>query len=72
VINNTPEKFGNLVRRALRHMEHSKLKPPALFINAWNEWTEGSALLPQKKYGYGYLEQLKKALDEGPLPGKPE
>jgi hypothetical protein len=72
VINNTPDKFGNLVRRALRHMEHSKLKPPALFINAWNEWTEGSALLPQKKYGYGYLEQLKKALDEGPLPGKPE
>jgi hypothetical protein len=68
VINNTPEKFGDLVRRGLRQIESSKLKPPALFINSWNEWTEGSALLPQQKYGSGYLEQLKKALDAGPLP----
>jgi hypothetical protein len=65
VINNTPEKFGNLVRRGLRQVERSKLKPPALFINSWNEWTEGSALLPQAKYGSGYLEELRKALAAG-------
>jgi hypothetical protein len=67
VINNTPEKFGNLVRRGLRQIEQSKLKPPALFVNSWNEWTEGSALLPQQKYGSGYLEELRKALEAGPL-----
>lgn len=64
VINNTPEKFGDLVRRALKHMDGSKLTPPALFINSWNEWTEGGPLLPQEKYGDGYLRELKKALDE--------
>lgn len=68
VINNTPQKFGDLVRRGLRQVELSKLKPPALFVNSWNEWTEGSALLPQQKYGNGYLEELRKALDAGPLP----
>lgn len=64
IINNTPEKFGDLVRRGLKQVDQSKLPPPALFINSWNEWTEGSALLPQEKYGDGYLRELKKALDE--------
>lgn len=68
VVDNTPEKFGDLVRRGLRQIESSKLAPPALFVNSWNEWTEGSALLPQKKYGAGYLESLKSALESGPLP----
>jgi hypothetical protein len=67
-INNTPEKFGGLVRRGLRQMEEAKVRPPFLLINAWNEWTEGASLLPQEKYGNGYLEALKKALAAGPLP----
>ena len=72
VINNTPAKFGELVRRGLRQIQASKLKPPALFVNSWNEWTEGSALIPQQKYGDGYLQELKKALDAGPLPAAAE
>jgi lipopolysaccharide biosynthesis protein len=35
-----------------------------LFINAWNEWAEGNHLEPCQKWGKGYLEALKKALDE--------
>lgn len=64
VINNTPEKFGDLVRRGLQQIEDSTLPPPALFINSWNEWTEGSALIPQQKYGDGYLRELKEALEK--------
>lgn len=64
VINNTPEAFGDLVRRGLKQLDESRLPPPALFINSWNEWTEGSALMPQQKYGDRYLKELKKALDE--------
>jgi len=62
IVHNTPEQFGGLVRRALAHNREARLRPPALFINAWNEWTEGSALLPQQHYGDGYLRELKAAL----------
>ena len=62
VTGNTPERFGDLVRRARRHAEGSENDPGFILVNAWNEWTEGSALLPSTVHGNGYLEQLKAAM----------
>ena len=63
VVDNTPKKFGELCRLALRQVQ-GKPGPQAIFINAWNEWTEGMYLLPEERYGTAYLEELRRALSE--------
>ena len=57
LLNNTPKLFGQLCAEA---REFADGRP--IFINAWNEWTEGSYLLPEKKTGTAYLKAIKKAL----------
>ena len=35
-----------------------------LFINAWNEWSEGSYLEPDTYHGYAFLEAVKKVMNK--------
>ena len=35
-----------------------------LVLNSWNEWTEGSYLLPEKKYGEAYLRAVREVFGE--------
>lgn len=59
-LNNTPEAFQNLLELAKQYAdEKADTQPRFVFINAWNEWVEGSYLLPDKRTGFGYLEAVR-------------
>lgn len=58
----TPHQFADGVDAALRFLEMHRPSHPMLTINAWNEWTEGSSLLPDTHHGLGYLEALRDTL----------
>lgn len=60
VVGNTPERFAEMCELGRQHCAATKPTPYAVFVNAWNEWTEGSFLLPEKRYGKGYLEAIRK------------
>ena len=57
---NTPEVFGSYLRTAKEYADTHPGQPRFVMINAWNEWVEGSYLLPDRLNGYSYLEEVKK------------
>jgi hypothetical protein len=58
----TPEKFEQYLRQQIATLPARGLPEPFIFINAWNEWAEGTYLEPDERYGYSYLEAVAKAL----------
>ncbi len=59
---NTPESFAALLYKARKYADSHPGQPRLITINAWNEWVEGSYLLPDMRYGFGYLEKVKKVM----------
>jgi glycosyltransferase involved in cell wall biosynthesis len=58
--NSTPELYEHWLTEVLR-------RPPTaaanlVFLNAWNEWAEGNHLEPDMRFGHGYLEATRRAL----------
>lgn len=66
VRNSTPEKFERFARRVKAWADANLEEPlPKLItVNSWNEWTEGAYLEPDDRFGYGYLDALRKVFVE--------
>ena len=56
---NTPEAFHGALEVYLERLSH-RAGPNLFSINAWNEWTEGAYIEPDKVTGMGYLEAIAK------------
>lgn len=62
----SPEKFEYWLGQLIQSMPDRDIPEPFIFLNAWNEWAESTYLEPDEKYGYAYLEALKRTLASDP------
>ena len=62
---NTPQKFRQALQATKERLLSRPDGPRILNINSWNEWTEGSYLEPDMKYGMGYLEAIRDVFGAG-------
>ncbi|WP_425607782.1 glycoside hydrolase family 99-like domain-containing protein [Pinibacter soli] len=53
-----------LLKQILTTFKRYPREENLLFINAWNEWAEGSHLEPCIKWGHSYLEQVRFIIGE--------
>ena len=59
VVNATPDAFEACLWKAKAWLDARPQQAPLVTINSWNEWTEGSYLLPDMRWGYGYLRAVR-------------
>jgi len=56
----TPTNFRRWMRGVITH-ESRQPGERLVFINAWNEWAEGTYLEPDRDFGHGWLEAVASA-----------
>ena len=59
VDNATPDAFEACLWKAKAWLDARPNQAPLVTINSWNEWTEGSYLLPDMRWGYRYLQAVQ-------------
>jgi glycosyltransferase involved in cell wall biosynthesis len=66
LINDSPKAYAYWLRFLVNEaLVRRKQVEPFIFINAWNEWAEGTYLEPDEHYGQGLLKITYRALQEG-------
>lgn len=60
--NYSPEAFGCWLNDVTGYVNRTKNNDKFVFINAWNEWAEGTYLEPDRRYGYAALEQVRNTI----------
>lgn len=60
--NSTPNLFYEQAVKVLKGVSSKKNK--LVFLKSWNEWGEGNYMEPDLRWGKGYIEALRKAVDD--------
>jgi hypothetical protein len=71
----SPERFAYWFKKLVQITATRPAPEQFIFLNAWNEWAEGTYLEPDTRHGYKYLEAVKNALGAQHQPlsdGRPE
>jgi lipopolysaccharide biosynthesis protein len=69
-----PRRYGEWLEKAARRAQSAPHPDErVVFINAWNEWAEGTYLEPDRHFGVAYLNETRRALDKlSGGPAKPQ
>ena len=57
--NTSPTAFASFLYQAKQYADQHPDQPKLITVFSWNEWVEGGYLLPDAKYGFGYLEAVR-------------
>jgi hypothetical protein len=60
VFDSHPAQFERGLERVAEFVERQQQPHPMITINAWNEWTEGSSLLPDDTHGTAFLDAVRR------------
>lgn len=63
--NSKPEYFYRHAKAAIDAVREKPAEHQIIFLKSWNEWGEGNYMEPDLTHGRGYIEALRKAVDEG-------
>jgi len=60
--NKSPEGFAAFMQKAKEYCDEHPEQPKLITVFSWNEWVEGGYLLPDVKFGFSYLNAVKKVI----------
>lgn len=63
-VNVKPEYFYKNAKHALEAVKNKPEQEQLIFLKSWNEWGEGNMMEPDLTYGRGFIDALRKAVDE--------
>ena len=64
VVDSTPDRFQETVETAIELIRQKEPEHQLLFLKAWNEWGEGDYVEPDQRFGHGWLDAIRNAIEK--------